>query len=124
MAKKTIMKKSPVEQSQKTFPTAHPPGEYRNVTFEFYNAETSVEQKGTVVIRADAMVLDIPAQDGIAATLVIGTAHTTHFRGRNSARDRDAIEVDARWADLGDVFAGVWQDENDDLLFKFRLPRK
>ena len=124
MAKKKAAKKPAVKRALKVIPTTCKMGRYEEVVFEFYNDATSVEQRGTVVIRADAMVLDIPEQDGIAATLIIGKPHASYFRGCNSVRDRDAIVVDARWADMGEVFAGIWQDENDDLLFRFYLPRK
>ena len=128
MAKKKAVKKSVKKaaprQKSSSLPTTRKIGRYDDVLFEFYNDNTSVEQHGTVIIRSDAMVLDIPEQDGIAAALVIGRPHGTHFRGSNSSRDPNAVEADARWADLGDVFAGVWQDENDDLLFKFHLPKR
>lgn len=121
---KKVARRPAAKAVRRAIPTTHKKGRYESVIFEFYNDNTSVEQRGTVLIREDAMVLDIPEQDGVAATLIVGKPHPTHFRGVNTSREEDAIAVDARWADLGDAFAGTWQDENDDLLFKFRLPKK
>ena len=35
----------------------------------------------------------------------------------------DALSISASWCDFGEVFAGVWIEEGNELLFLFRLPR-
>jgi hypothetical protein len=126
MAKKkaaTTRKPAPRPRPSRGLPTTRKIGRYDNVVFEFMNDNTSLEQRGTVIVRAGEMVIEIPEQDGYAASLVIGKSQGHYFRGANSIRGADALKIDARWADLGDLFAGTWQDEDDDLLFRFRLPR-
>jgi len=119
----TTRKPATGSKSRRGLPTTRKLGRYDNVVFEFLNETTSLEQRGTVIVRAGEMVLEIPEQDGCAASLVIGKSQGHYFRGANSIRGADALKIDARWADLGDLFAGTWQDEDDDLLFRFRLPR-
>lgn len=117
-------KKSVRSRSTKGLPTNHKLGRYENVVFEFHNSNDSREFRGTVVIREDAMVLEIPKQDRYAESLVVGKPQTHFFRGSNSSRAPDALSCDARWADLGDLFAGTWQDDDYDSLFTFRLPKR
>ena len=125
MAKKAATTRKPAHRPRpsRSLPTTRTIGRYDSVVFEFINEKTSLEQRGTVIVRAGEMVLDIPEQDGCAASLVIRKSQGHYFRGGNSIRGPHALKIDARWADLGDVFAGTWQDEDDDLLFRFRLPR-
>ena len=126
MAKKkapTTRKPVPSPRPSRSLPTTRKFGRYDNVVFEFINATTSLEQRGAVIVRAGEMVIEIPEQDGYWASLIIGKSQGHYFRGGNSIRGPHALKIDARWADLGDVFAGTWQDEDDDLLFRFRLPR-
>jgi hypothetical protein len=126
MAKKkaaTARKPAARSKAPRGLPTTHKAGRYDGVVFEFYNSDTDLEQRGTVIIRAEDMALEIPEQDGYAAATVIGKPLGHYFRGGNSSRKADALRVDARWADLGELFAGTWQDEDYDLLFRFRLPR-
>lgn len=119
MAKKKASKKT----TAKTLPTTHKQGRYDDVPFVFYNDDTTIEQKGVVVIREDAMVLEIPEQDGYPPALIIGKASGHYFRGKNSVRDQNFVPVDASWADLGDLCVGVWQDDSYEFIFFFHLPR-
>ena len=123
MAKRKVAKKSTVTRSPKAIPTTHKRGRYEDVPFVFYDDERTIHQKGVVVIREDAMVLEIPEQDGYPPALVIGKPSGHFFRGTNTVRDEWFIPVDASWADLGDLCVGTWQDGNDDFIFYFRLPR-
>jgi len=118
MAKKKAAKKS----SGKAIPTKHKKGRYEGVEFVFYNDNTTLPQTGTVLIRDDAMVLEIPEQDGCLHALVVGKPQSHYFRGSNTSREKNALPVDARWADVGNMFVGSWQDDAYDLIFYFELP--
>jgi len=118
IAKKKAVKKS----SGKGIPTKHKKGRYEGVEFVFYNDSTDLLQKGTVLIRDDAMVLEIPEQDGYPHVLIVGKPQSHYFRGSNTSREKNALPVDARWADVGNMFVGSWQDNDYDLIFYFELP--
>jgi hypothetical protein len=92
---------------------------YENVLFEFPDDD----MQGTVVVRGNEMVLDIPEQNGLAAALIVGKREGQIFRGKSDVRDKDALKISAAWCDFGEVFAGVWLEEDNELLFLFRLPR-
>jgi len=92
---------------------------YENVLFEF----PSDDMRGTVLVRDNEMVLDIPEQEGLAPCLIIGKREGQIFRGKNDIRDEYALSISAAWCDFGEVFAGVWLEEGNELLFLFRLPR-
>ena len=94
-------------------------GRHNNVLFEFPDDD----MRGTVVIRDDAMVIELPEQNGLAAALVIGKKDGSIYRGRNELRDAYALSISAAWCNFGDVYAGVWIEEGNELLFKFRLPK-
>ena len=92
---------------------------YENVVFEFPNDDMT----GIVIVRGDEMAIEIPEQNGLASCLGIGNRQGHLFRGRNETRDEDALSISASWCDFGEVFAGVWIEEGNELLFLFRLPR-
>jgi hypothetical protein len=92
---------------------------FDNVLFEF----PSDDMRGTVLMRGDEMVLEIPEQDGLAPCLIVGKRDGQIFRGRNGIRDEYALSISAAWCNFGEVFAGVWVEEGNELLFLFRLPR-
>ncbi len=92
---------------------------YTNVIFEF----PADDMQGTVVIRDDAMVIEIPEQNGLAAALVIGNKDGHIYCGQNDLRDEYALSISAKWCNFGEVYAGVWIEEGNELLFKFRLPK-
>jgi hypothetical protein len=96
-----------------------PIGRHSNVLFEFPDDD----MHGTVVVRDDAMVIELPEQNGLAAALVIGKKDGPIYRGRNELRDEYALSISATWCNFGDVYAGVWIEEGNELLFKFRLPK-
>ena len=112
-AKKQVNKKSTAK------PVKHKPGRYENVLFEFPNDD----MQGTVLIRDREMVIELPEQGTLAPALVVGRLDGCLYRGSNSMRDDDALSITASWCDFGDAFAGIWIEEGNELLFKFRLPR-
>ena len=48
------------------------PMQYQNIQFQFLDGDGELIQTGTVLVRDDNMVLDIPAQQGFAACLITG----------------------------------------------------
>lgn len=72
MAKKKVANKANDTRVPKAIPTTHKMGRYDDVPFVFYDDELTIHQKGIVVVREDAMVLEIPEQDGYPPALVIG----------------------------------------------------
>ena len=118
MAKKKKIAKSRVVAKG---PTKGTPSvcRYENVLFEFPDDD----MRGTVVVRGKEMVLDVPEQNGLAAALIVGKREGQIFRGKSDVRDKDALKISAAWCDFGEVFAGVWLEEDNELLFLFRLPR-
>ena len=124
MAKKKTVKKATAKPAPKAIPTTHKMGRYHDVPFVFYDDELTIHQKGVVVIREDAMVLEIPEQDGYPPAFVIGKPSGHFFRGTNTVRDEWFIPVDASWADLGGLCVGAWQDDTYDFIFYFQLPKR
>jgi hypothetical protein len=100
-------------------PVKHKPGRYENVLFEFPNDD----MQGTVLIRDHEMVIELPEQNGLAPALVVGECEGHLYRGINEVRDEDALSISASWCDFGEAFAGIWIEEGNEMLFKFRLPR-
>lgn len=60
---------------------------------------------------------DLPFDMEIPHSLIVGKPLSTYFRGSNTSRERNALPVDARWADVGNMFVGSWQDDDYDLIF-------
>lgn len=117
-----MAKKKPKSRGRKQ-PFARRPeiaSKYDNVVFQFPDDD----MRGTVLVRDSQMVIEIPEQNGLAPCLVIGKQQGHLFRGTNEIRDEDALSISAAWCDFGEVFAGVWIEEGNELLFSFRLPRK
>ncbi len=92
---------------------------YKNVLFEF----PSDDLRGTVIVRGNQMVIEIPEQKGFFPSLVQGELDGHVFRGSNNIRGDNALSISASWCDFGEVFAGVWIEEGNEMLFLFRLPR-
>ena len=109
----------PAKKKSGPKPGKHRPGRYNNVLFEF----PKDDMRGTVMIRDDAMVIELPGQNGLAPALVVGKPAGHLYRGSNQIRDEYALSISASWCDFGETFAGIWIEEGDEMLFKFRLPR-
>jgi hypothetical protein len=78
---------------------------------------TDSDLHGSVIVRDGEMVLDIPGGDG--PYLIIGRARGHYYEGENNIRGGNHIE--AKWAEMGDEFVGVWREENEEYFFTFRL---
>ena len=78
-----------------------------------------VIQAGSVLVRDDNMVLDIPAQQGFAACLIPGEQAEHVFTGRNTLRGEDSPRILAKWADLDGIFVGIWIEDSYDYTFAF-----
>jgi hypothetical protein len=90
-----------------------------NVTFHFVNANEDTSLTGTVLVRQGQMVLDIPGGGG--PYLIVGEAIGHHYEGTNTVRGV-CSPVNARWADVGGMFVGVWFENAEEFLFSFELP--
>src|SRR5438045_305625 len=99
--------------------TGHAVGRRDNVTFHFVNANEDSYLTGTVVVRPGQMVLDIPG--GYGPYLIVGEAIGHHYEGTNTVRG-PCTPVNARWADVGGMFVGVWFENAEEFLFSFELP--
>lgn len=97
---------------------------FDDVEFEFFSMDEALTATGTVAVRPNAMVIDIPGQETTHACLVEGHLAGHVFAGRNTIRQEVPLRIEARWADLGDWFAGIWVEEGKDYLFRFHLPRQ
>lgn len=91
---------------------------HENVLFHFLGADEDSHLPGTVIVREAEMVLDIPG--GYGPYLIVGKLQKTWFAGANSLHGRE-YDVDARWANVGDAFVGLWVEGGYDYLFSFSL---
>jgi len=57
---------------------------------------------------------------GCGPYLIVGSAHKHWYEGKNSASGRQ-YEVDAKWADVGGTYVGIWVEGNEEFLFSFKL---
>ena len=92
-----------------------------NVSFRFLGGAYKEDSllSGTVVVRDGAMVLDIPgSKDG--PYLIVGSAHKNWYEGKNSAAGL-RHKVDAKWAEVGGAYVGIWVESNEEFLFSFNL---
>ena len=91
-----------------------------NVEFHFLGGGSKEDSylSGTVVVRDGAIVLDISG--GCGPYLIVGSAHKHWYEGKNSASGRQ-YEVDAKWADVGGTYVGIWVEGNEEFLFSFKL---
>lgn len=100
------------------------PQRFDDVEFEFLSMEVALTVTGTVAIRPEVMVIDIPSQDMTPAYLVEGHLTGHVYIGRNTLQREEPLRIDARWVDLGDCFVGIWIEEGIDYFFRFNLPRR
>jgi hypothetical protein len=97
--------------------TKHAASRHEYVNFQFFGAEES-ELPGTVIIRGNEMVLDIPG--GYGPYLIIGIAREHWYEGTNSAHGRNQ-NVSAAWARIGEIYLGRWIEGGYEYFFKFEL---
>ena len=98
------------------------PRQYQNIHFQFLDSDGEVIQVGTVLVRDDRMVLDIPTQQGFAACLIPGAQVGHVCIGSNTLRGEHSPCIQAKWADLDGIFVGRWTEEGYACLFSLRLP--
>lgn len=89
-----------------------------SVKFHFLGAKEDSDLAGTVIVRDAEMVLDIPGGNG--PYLIAGVSRNHWFEGKNGAYGRQH-EVDAKWADIGGVYVGIWIEGGYEYLFSFVL---
>jgi|HubBroStandDraft_6_1064221.scaffolds.fasta_scaffold1064953_2 hypothetical protein len=92
---------------------------YEDVRFHFLGAEEDSELIGTVLVRDGEMILDIPGAD--RPYLIVGKSHGHRFAGTSSVRGR-SNRVEAKWADVGEMYVSVWLEDAYEYLFSFDLP--
>jgi hypothetical protein len=83
-----------------------------DVLFHF----TDSDLPGTVSFHPSGMVLDIPGGEG--PYRIIGRLVGSHYEGRNELSGNDP-EVNAKWADLGGEFVGIWREGSEVFYFAF-----
>ena|SRR6266851_3121308 len=90
-----------------------------DVRFHFLGAVGDSKLTGTVVVRDGEMVLDIPGGNG--PYLIAGKSHGHWHAGTSSVRGK-SNRVEAKWADVGGKYVGVWVEAGYEYLFSFELP--
>src|SRR5437868_5158709 len=95
------------------------PIKHEGVRFHFLGAKEDSELVGTVLLRDGEMVLDIPSSNG--PYLLHGKSHGHRFEGTTIVPGK-SNPVEARWADVGRMYVGIWIEEGYDYLFSFELP--
>ena len=97
------------------------PSRYENVSFEFVSAgEKPSLSHGTVLVRDDAMVLEVEL-DGDRPYVIEGRPERHYFRGRHVGLTDDT-PTEAKWTEVGGEYLGLWVEDGNDYLFRFRLP--
>lgn len=88
----------------------------------FLSEEDALELEAVVLVREGEMVIEIAATDDNEHYLVVGALQGRHWRGTNRSALPDAPAVQARWAELGDDFVGIWREDGREYLFAFDRP--
>jgi hypothetical protein len=91
----------------------------QKVDVRFVCADEDEILPGTVVVRDDAMALEVYSIYGPYS--VHGRRRNHWFEGENTAPTRQN-DVHAKWADVGGVFVGIWIEDGWEYLFSFRIP--
>jgi hypothetical protein len=94
------------------------PRKYDEVLFQFLSMNDVAELRGTILVRGNQMVIDIP-QNGVSTFVIVGSNQEGFYEGHNSTRG--APIVHARWTKLGPIFVGRWVEDGVEYLFSFRL---
>jgi hypothetical protein len=88
--------------------------------FEFFHAvDPSEVLQGFVLFREGEMILDIPVPDDTPYD-IRGKAKGEYFEGRHKERPGD-YPAQAKWILLDDTYVGIWIEDRNEYLFKFRL---
>jgi hypothetical protein len=95
-------------------------GLYEDVIFQIFGGDQEYENRGSVRISAEEMVLDLPESD----YLIHGRPCEHWFDGFN--RHHGGNVVLAKWTWLDGTFVGTWFEDNYKFLFSFTLgePKK
>ena len=95
------------------------PARHDNVDFLFLcdNGKENVILQGTMIVRGDEMVLDIPG--GYGPYLLIGKTRKSWFEAENTHQNRKS-DVDAKWANVDNRFVGFWVEDGCEYLFSFQ----
>lgn len=93
---------------------------WNDVTIQFKGPEARdyVEERAEIRLSECEMAISIPHR-----YLVIGKKVDYFFAGVDSLEHEIHVDVKARWALLGDVYAGVWIEDGVEYLICFRLTR-
>ena len=92
---------------------------YDDVEFEFFSPDVTLTNYGTVVVRDAEMVLEVTDDDDNLIT-VVGRLNEHLYRGMElDGPPRGAVR--ARWTSMGDLFVGVWIQDGEEYVFRFRL---
>lgn len=84
---------------------------HKGVPFEFLTAtDDPLSVLGTVLVRDQEMVLEVDCPGDPRPYTIVGKAVGSFFAGPHKGIPGD-INVYARWADLGDEYAGIWVEE-------------
>jgi hypothetical protein len=94
------------------------PRKYDEVLFQFLSMDDRGELRGTILIRDNQMVIDIP-QNGVSTFVIVGSNQEGFYEGHNSTKG--APRVHAHWTKFGPIFAGRWVEDRVEYLFSFRL---
>jgi hypothetical protein len=99
------------------------PKKVERVHFDFVHKGNAFDSRGSAVQRESVMVLDIIAEDNGLPYVLEGKLRDHVYDAVESKPPGGVEPVRARWAQLGDVFVGLWIEEGEEWLFSFRLPR-
>ncbi|MFL5242703.1 MAG: hypothetical protein ACJ8FY_11400 [Gemmataceae bacterium] len=92
---------------------------HEEVRFHFLSDKENSELTGTVIVRDGEMVLNIPG--GYGPYLIASKSHEHRYGGTSTVRGK-SNRVEARWADMGWMYVGVWVEDGCEYLFSFELP--
>jgi hypothetical protein len=93
---------------------------YANVHFQFVSEEDEpVSSIGTVIIRDDEMVLEVPLP-GDLPYVIVGKLRNGYYEGVHVGQPGD-VPVAAKWVRLAHVWIGTWLEQDIEYLFKFEL---
>jgi hypothetical protein len=89
---------------------------HENVEFHFLGVKYDHFLHGIVIVRTSEMVLEV--QDYDDAYFLSGKAKHSWFE---HTRLPGGYDVNARWADVGGTYVGIWIEEGVEYLFSFQL---
>lgn len=94
---------------------------YDNVQFTFFTheKENCANLRGTVLVRVNEMILDIQDKQAPTPYLIRGALVKNYYIGTNEFKN-PYTDIDAKWAQVGDSYVGIWIEEGTDYLFSFK----